>query len=179
MLRTSFAAPVVVALAVAAAGCGGSSNSSTLSPAEQWATGFCGAVNDWKSALGDAKTEATSNPTQDGLQTAAEDARTATDTLVASLKDLGAPDTTSGTQVEDAVNSLSTTIDTQVSSLQDTVNGISSIADLPSAIPKVTASLSTLSTAVSQTVTTIDNADVKGELKSAFDNAPECSNLTS
>lgn len=168
---------VVVALAGAAAGCGGSDSSSTLSPAEQWATGFCGAVNDWTSALGDVKSEVTSNPTQDGLQTAAEDARSATDTLVSSLKDLGTPDMASGTQVEDAVNSLSTTIDTQVSSIQDTVDGISSVADLPGALTKISASLGTLSTEVSQTVTTIDNADVKGELKTAFESAPECANL--
>ena len=179
MRRTWTAVVVVFALAAVAGGCGGSSNATETNPTDQWASGFCTAVTTWKDAIANVKSDVTSNPTKDGLQTAADDARSATDTLVSDIKDLGAPDTTSGQDVRTAVDSWSTTLDSEVSTIQDTVKGISSIADLPSAISTISTSVSTLATASSNALTTIDQADAQGELKTAFENAPECKDLTS
>ena len=181
MLRTTAAFVAVLALAVAAAGCGGSDNSSDTSSVDTWASGFCGAVTDWKNSLTDITSQFKdpSNLSVDGVQSAADDARSATDTLISSLKDLGAPDTESGQQVKDAVDSLSTTLDTEISSIQDTAKGVSSLTDLPDAISKVTASVSTMGTALSQAQTTISDADAKGELKSALEDSPACADLTS
>ena len=181
MLRAAAAFVAVLALAIAAAGCGGSDSSSDTSPVDAWASGFCGAVNDWKNSLKDitAQFNDTSNLSADGVQSAADDARRATDTLISSIKDLGAPDTESGQEAKDAIDSLSTTLDTEMSSIEDTAKGVSNLTDIPGAISTISTSVSTMSTAFSQTLTTISDADTKGELKTAFEDSPDCADLTS
>src|SRR5215211_1696625 len=101
MRRTWIAVLTVVILAGAAAGCGGSDNSSEASPTEEWASGFCTAITDWTTSLQDVTSQFsdTSNLSEDGLQSAAADIRSATDTLVSDFRDLGAPDTESGDEV--------------------------------------------------------------------------------
>lgn len=172
---------VVLALAVTATGCGGSDNESQTDPTAEWASGFCTAITDWKNSLKDVRSELsdTSNASKDGLESAAKDARSATDTLVSDLKDLGTPDTPSGEEVKSAVDSLTTTLDDETAQIEDTAQGVSGITDLPGAISTVFASLSSLSTAFSQTLQTIDNADASGELRTALDNSPECADLSS
>jgi methyl-accepting chemotaxis protein len=171
---------VVVALAVTAAGCGGSGNESQTNPTAEWASGFCTAITDWTDSLKDVRSEFsdTSNLSQDGLESAAEDVRSATDTLVSDLKDLGTPDTPSGEDVKSAVDSLTTTVDDETAQIQETAQGVSSIADLPSAVSEISASLSALSTAFSQTLQTIDNADATGELRTALEDSPECADVS-
>ena len=115
----------------------------------------------------------TSNLSQDGLQSAADDVRSATQTLIDDLKGLGTPDTASGQEVKSSIDTLSTTLDTETSTIEDTANGVSSIADVPSAITKISTSLSTLGTAFSQTLQTIEDADASGELQSALQDSPE------
>ena len=180
MRRTWIAVLAVVALAVTAAGCGGSDNSSDTNPTDAWASGFCSAVTDWKSSLTDigSQLKDPSNLSQHGLQSAADDARSATDTFVSDLKDLGAPDTESGQEVKTAIDSLSQTVDTESTSIEDTAKGVSSIADVPTAIATISTSLSALGTALAQTLNTLDNADAKGELKTALDDSPDCAGIT-
>jgi hypothetical protein len=138
-------------------------------------------VTDWTKELGTITSQFsdTSNLSQDGLQSAASDLQDATDTLVAELKDLGAPDTQSGEEVRSSLDSLSTTLESETSEIEDTAQGVSSIADLPSAITKISASLSALGTAFSQTLQAIDSADVGGELQTALEDSPECADIKS
>ena len=180
MRRAATGLLVVLALAVAATGCGGSDNSSDTSAADEWASGFCGAVTDWKNSLKDitSRFDDTSNLSADGVQSAADDARSATDTLISSIKDLGAPDTESGQEAKDAIDSLSTTLDTEMSSIQDTAKGVSSLTEIPGAISTISTSVAAMSAAFSQTLTTISDADTKGELKTAFEDSPDCADLT-
>ena len=171
---------VVLALAGMAAGCGGD-DESDADPTAAWASGFCSAVTDWTNELGTITSQFsdTSNLSEEGLQSAASDLRDATDTLVSDLKDLGAPDTKSGEEVRSSLDTLSTTLENETSEIDDTAQGVSSIADLPSAISKISASLSTLGTAFSQTLQTIENADVGGELRTALEDSPECADIKS
>jgi hypothetical protein len=171
---------VVLALAGMAAGCGGD-DESEADPTAAWASGFCSAVTDWTNELGTITSQFsdTSNLSQDGLESAASDLRDATDTLVSDLKDLGAPDTSSGEKVKDSLDTLSTTLDDETSEIETTAQGVSSVADLPSAITKISASLSALGTAFSQTLQAIDSADVGGELQTALEDSPECADIKS
>lgn len=173
----------VLAVAGVAAGCGGSDNASETetSPTAEWADGFCGAVSDWTNELQTITQQFsdTSNLSQDGLQSAADDVGSATQTLIDDLKGLGTPDTASGQEVKSSIDTLSTTLDTETSTIEDTANGVSSIADVPSAITKISTSLSTLGTAFSQTLQTIKDADASGELQSALQDSPSCADITS
>jgi hypothetical protein len=180
MRRTWTAALIVVALAGVAAGCGGSSDEQT-DPTAAWASGFCSAITTWTDDLHGITQQFTdtSNLSQDGLASAAEDARTSTDQLVSSLKDLGAPETDSGQEVKSALDTLSTTLDAETAQIQETAQGVTGITDLPSAITKISASLTALGTAFSDTLQTIDNADTKGELKTALEDSPDCADISS
>ena len=142
MRRTWTAALIVVALAGVAAGCGGSSDEQT-DPTAAWASGFCSAITTWTDDLHGITQQFTdtSNLSQDGLASAAEDARTSTDQLVSSLKDLGAPETDSGQEVKSALDTLSTTLDAETAQIQQTADSVTGVTDLPSAITKISASL--------------------------------------
>jgi len=182
MRRTWTAALIVVALAGVAAGCGGSSDDETTAdPTAAWASGFCSAVTTWTDDLQSITQQFTdtSNLSQDGLASAADDARTSTQQLVDSLKALGAPETDSGQEVKSALDTLSTTLDAETAQIQETAQGVTSVTDLPSAITKISDSLSALGTAFSDTLQTIENADTKGELKTALEDSPDCADISS
>jgi hypothetical protein len=170
---------LVVALAVAVAGCGGSDTEED--PTAAWASGFCSAIRSWTDDLQDVTSEFsdTSNLSEDGLQSAANDVRDSTQQLVDDLKSLGRPETDSGQEVQDAVDGLSTTLDNETAKIEDTANGVSGITGLPSAIATISTSLSAMATAFSETLQTIQNADVNGELQSALEDSPNCAGITS
>ena len=103
---------VVALLALIAAGCGSSGGSSTststttsASATETWATGVCTSITTWQAALKSAAGSLKSNPTKNGLQTAGDDAKAATETLASDLKGLGKPDTQAGTTGKDLARS--------------------------------------------------------------------------
>jgi len=181
MIKTLLAT-VVAALTLVAAGCGGGSDSSsTASPADEWAAGFCTAVTTWTDSIksvGDGFKDP-SSLSQDGLQSAADDVKSATTQFVDDVKGLGAPDTESGQAVKDSIDTLSTTLDTESTDIETAAQGVSSLTDLPGAITTVSTSLTAMGTAVSSTLSTIQNADAKGELQTALQDSPECASISS
>jgi methyl-accepting chemotaxis protein len=180
-MRTRIAlSATVAALALVATGCGGS-DSSDEDPTAAWASGFCSAVTTWTDELQTVTSQFsdTSNLSQDGLQSAANDVRSATEQLVDDLRGLGAPDTESGEEVQSALDSLSTTLESESSSIEETVEGISGLTGIPSAITAVTTSLSAMGTAFASTLDTVDNADAGGELQTALEDSPECADISS
>src|SRR6188474_2135611 len=166
MRRSWIVAIVVLAMAGMAAGCGGE-DESDADPTAAWASGFCSAVTEWTNELQTITSQFSdaSNLSQDGLESAAGDLRDATDTLVSDLKDLGAPDTDSGEEVKSSLDTLSTTLETETAEIEETAQGVSSVTQLPGAISTISASLASLGNAFSETLQTIDNADVGGELQ--------------
>lgn len=172
----------VAALALVVAGCGGSSDeSSSASPTDEWADGFCTSITSWTDSIQSA-TEQFSDPSslsQGGLESAANDVKSATDELVDDLKGLGTPDTESGQAVKDSVDELSTTLDTEVAKIYDAVDGASGLTGLPSAVSTITTSLTAMGTAFSSTFQSLENADVKGELQTALKDSPACADISS
>jgi len=167
---------LAASLALAAAGCGGSDEPSEESATVEWADGFCTAITTWSDELKQATAELTS-PSQDSLDQAANDVRTSTQQLVDDLKSLGAPDTESGQEVKDALDELATTLDDGDAEIEEATEGVSGLTDLPAAITTITTTLSAMGTAFSSTFQTIEDADVKGELQDAFEQADSCSDI--
>jgi hypothetical protein len=168
---------VVASLAAVAAGCGGSDEEAD--PTAAWASGFCTAVTTWTDSLQDVLSQFsdTSSLSEDGLEEAANDARSSTEQLVDDLEALGAPDTESGEEVRSSLDTLSSTLESEVAEIESTVEGISGITGLPSAISTVFASLTAMGTAASATLQAIDSADVGGELQTALEDSPECAGI--
>lgn len=184
MIRKLLVTMAVAVLAIAAAGCGGSDESSSATettPASQWADGFCGAITTWTDSLKSVTDQFSdlSSFSEEGLRTAADDLQSATDTLVEDLKGLGTPDTDSGEEVKSSIDELSSKLETELEAIQTTVDDTSGITALPGAAQDITGSLSAMSSAFASTLSTIEDADVQGELKDALESSPACDEITS
>ena len=178
-MRRALTLTALVLVAVGVAGCGGSD--SEEDPTAAWASGFCSAITTWTDEL-ESITEQfsdTSNLSEEGIRSSATDARSATDQLVDDLRGLGAPETESGEEVRTSVDELSTTLETEAAKIEETAQDVSGIADLPSAITTISASLGAMSTAFSSTLTALRDADVEGELEAALEASPDCDEISS
>jgi methyl-accepting chemotaxis protein len=179
-MRRAFAlTAAAIALSIVAAGCGGSDTAKD--PTAAWASGFCSAVTSWTDELQTVTSQFTdtSNLSQDGLQSAANDVRDATENLVGDLKDLGAPETDSGQEVKTAVDGLSTTLENESASIDETAQEVTGITSLPSAITSISTSLAAMATSFSEAFQAIEKADVSGELQAALQDSPECADISS
>jgi len=180
MTKTLLVTAVAV-LALVAAGCGGSDESSSASPTDEWADGFCTAITTWTDSL-QSVTDQFSSPSSlstSALEDAANDVKNSTETLVDDLRGLGAPDTESGQAVKDSIDELSTTLESDVADIESAADGVSGLTGLPSAITSITTSLSAMSTAFASTLQTLESADAKGELQTALEDSPACADISS
>ena len=178
MGRVLALAAAAIALSVAAAGCGGSD--SEEDPTAAWASGFCTAVTNWTDDLQSVTSQFTdtSNLSEEGIQSAADDVKSSTQSLVGDLRGLGAPPTDSGDAVKSALDGLSTTLEDESTSIQETAQSASGLTGIASAISSISTSLSAMATSFSDALTTIQNADAKGELQSALQDSPDCAEIT-
>jgi len=167
---------LVVVVAVLAAGCGSKKPMTTA----EWANGVCSAVGTWKDSLTSAAEPLKSgNVSKDSLQTAANDVKSATDTLQSDLKDLGKPNTQAGQQAQDEINTLTSELQTDVDTIKSAAEGASGVSGISSAVTTATTTVSTMKAQVSSTVTSLKQLDAKGELNTAFKQADSCQQLTS
>lgn len=175
-LRLAFV-PVVAALALLAAGCGGKSNSKPET-ASDWATSFCSSVTTWKDSLTSAVAPLKNgNITKDSIDTAFNDFKSATNTFTDDLKNLGKPPTQAGDQAKQDIDQLKSQIDDGVNSIKSSVNGASGVSGILSAVSSVTATLASMRTDVTTTYHNLQQIDTNGELTSAFANSQSCKTL--
>ena len=118
------------------------------------------------------------NVSKDSLQTAADDAKSATDTLTSDLKDLGKPDTQVGQQAQDQIDALTNDLQTDVDTIESAVEGVSGVSGIPAAVTTATTTVSTMKTQVNATITSLKQLDAKGELTTAFQQSSSCQQLT-
>ena len=177
---------LAASLAFLAAGCGSSgggstttSSSTSASATDTWASGVCSSITTWQAAIKSTAGSLKSDPTKKGLQTAAGDAKSATQTLASDLKGLGKPDTQAGQQAKDSLDKLSTNLQQDVATIESTVKGVSGVSGALTAVSTVTGTLTTMRTQVKTTFTDIQGLGAKGELKTAFANSSACNSLTS
>jgi flagellin-like hook-associated protein FlgL len=179
MTRTrTLAAALVAGIALVAAGCGGDDESE--SAATQWAGDVCTAVNTWRSDITTTASSVTSNPTRAALEEAANDAKSTTETLVDTLKGLGAPDTESGDQARGALDTLSTGVQGDVDAIQKAVQDVSGVQGLLGAVSEISAALTNISSQLSDALDELGSLrDVDAELRQAFSDAESCDGLLS
>jgi methyl-accepting chemotaxis protein len=184
---TSALAACLASFALFAAGCGGDDESSspatteasTRASTDEWADSFCSALMTWRNDLEEAAEPLTdlSSLSEESLQQAADDAKTATETLSDSLNGLGRPDISSGEQVRSSVQDLATDVENGANEIETAVEGVASVADIPSAIDTITTTVTDMGTEVDGAVQTLEDADASGELKTAFADADSCGEL--
>jgi hypothetical protein len=168
-------AAAVMAVALLAAGCGSnkSADTTTTSATVDWANGLCGAVSTYQASLTDAAKSLTGNLSKSGLAKAADQAKSATDTFVSTVKGLGQPDTNSGKEAKATVDTLSSQLDTDVSTIKSATS-----SSLLTGVSTITATLATAQKQITTAFDQLKGLDAKGELGDAFSQASSCSSLT-
>jgi hypothetical protein len=168
-------AALVAGLALAAAGCGGGNETSAST---QWAGDLCTAVNTWRNSIAATASTLSSNPTREGFQQAANEAEATTRTLIDTVKGLGAPDTKSGDQARAAVDSLATSLQSDVDTIKGAVENVSDVQGLLAAVSTVSTTVANISTQLKSSLD--DLAALRqsdDELKQSFEDAESCNGV--
>jgi phage-related protein len=166
---------LVAALALVAAGCGG--DDEEASSTTDWANELCTAVQDWTDELEAVGTAVTSSPSEESLREAASDLDAATEQFLEDVRDLGAPETESRDEAEQAIEELADTIEGEKQEIQDAVDDVQGITGITSAVSSVAASLTAMGEAFQETFDRLETLDASGELEQAFDDAEACDEL--
>jgi hypothetical protein len=167
-----------VAAVVLFTGCGSKSNSSTSATVD-WANNLCTAITTWKTSVDSAvKSVNGGNVSKSSLRNAADEVESATETFVDSVKKLGKPKTTAGTQAKTALDQFSTQISNERDKINAATSGVTSVSGIIAAAPTVLESLKTMRTDVSTTYKQLQTLDASGELSKAFKQANACTTLT-
>ena len=151
---------------------------------EEWAGSVCTSLSDWRESI--LSVHAEGEPlTADSFRDKLGDASDATSDLVTQLRDLGPPDLESSDELE---QQLDVSVDELESSFDSLKDGAEEAANAPAdeflqQLAALGSDFAALQTAISGTVTTLQNADVaessKAELQQAFADAPSCESLRS
>jgi hypothetical protein len=178
----------VLAAAILAAGCGGGSSSSSTTgssatgssttSADDWANSVCEAFTTWTTTITSAGQSIKDNPTDDGLRSAGDDIKSATQSLSDELKGLGRPDTNSGQQAKDAVDQLATKLDANQQKIETAIDDASGASGALTAVSTVSATLVTMGNDIGTTFQQLDQIDGQGELADAFQQSDACAGLT-
>jgi hypothetical protein len=188
------AAAVAAILVLVASGCGGgskkSSSETTTSAttsssgggtvsATDWANGFCSAVSAWGKSIRSVGPALQGNPSRSAVHGAVATIKNANQTLVASLKSLGAPDVQGGSRVKSAIDSLATTLRTHADTINSALASVGSAQELQAAVQTLATNLSAMGTAFRSTLNQLQsiNKQSAGSLKNSIDHASACKKL--
>jgi len=151
---------------------------------EEWAGSVCTSLSDWRDSIASLHTGG--EPlTADSLRDKLSDASDATSDLVTQLRDLGPPDLEASDELEQQLNASVEELESRFDAVKDSAE---EVADAPAGefvqqLAALGSDLAALQTAISETATTLQNADVaessKAELQQAFADAPSCESLRS
>jgi ABC-type transporter Mla subunit MlaD len=176
--RLFVAVSVTVALSVAAvaAPAGAASKQPTV---KQWANSVCGTVNDWISSIQDTISSATdASSLEAAINTATKGIKKATNTLVDDLDNLDRPDTPQAKKAQQSVEKLSNQLQQTVHDIEDTLSSSGKGGgDIASTIEDVGNSVQAAIQQIQTTTKTLKGLDADGQLKTAFQTAPECKTL--
>jgi hypothetical protein len=158
------------------AGCGGDNDGG--SSADSWATSVCTDLSTWRDSVkSTAAAFSGGQLSQAQVQDAADEISNSTEQLVGDLKDLGAPDTESGQQAKDAVDQLSSELQTDLGEVERAAAGASGAADTAQVVSTMRTIATTMQTQLSTAFQSMEQADP--ELKSALEDSEACQDLKS
>jgi len=182
MRRIALASALVATVVLLAAGCGGG-GSDQASPEEQWANDVCSSIVTWKTEIEGIVSD-TSNAIKSpadaraALESAVDDGKTATETLVSDLKSLTPPGTPEDQQAKQALDTFADELQTTASEAQAALSGLSdasSLADITKSLSGLGAQLQATLTSGEDLVTSLESAG--GAIKDGFENASSCKDL--
>jgi gas vesicle protein len=171
----------VVALLLAAAGCGGDD---TQSASEQWADSVCTSMDDWATQMqqhAEDVQEAITSPSADSvatIQAAIAQGADATQDLVSTLEALEPPPTSDGQSARSLLDSFTTELEQTANEVQDETESLqsgSSATELATAIGTIATEVSSAVAKAQSTFASLQ--ELEGELRDAFAREDSCQQL--
>jgi hypothetical protein len=153
--------------------------------ADEWANSICLSLSDWGDSINSLADVGGQQLTPELLDEKLGDAEDATSQLVTDLRDLEAPDIEAGDQLSEDLDSSAQQLESSFEQLKQSAQAAT---DAPAGeflqkLAALASDFAALQTAISTTVTTLENAnvgeDAKAELQQAFSGAPACQSLQS
>jgi hypothetical protein len=186
LVAAAVAAIVVVIAAVVIMRVTDDDESSANVSTATWASSVCTNISDWESSISSLADVSGETLDRDSLSEKLDDAQQATETLVTNLKELGRPDTESGQQLqqelETAADDLESSWENLKAGAQDALDADSATAFLQ-ALADLAPDVQSLLTTASTTLDTLENADVADEsadeVQQAFEDSASCQELRS
>ena len=180
------AALVVVAAVVLAVVLVRNSRSESTPSTTEWAGQVCTSLDKWRTSI-TSLASVSGIPTQDDVRKKLTDAQVATEQLVTDLKNIGPPETTSGTQLKQKLEQqgeqLQQSYEKVKTGAQSAVNNASGTADLLQRLAAVLPDFQKLVNEISTTIETLESSNVAGdsvdEVRQGFENAESCKKLRS
>jgi membrane protein implicated in regulation of membrane protease activity len=166
---------LLVVLVLSLAACGGDDESAS----EEYANGVCSSLSTWVTDIEEtvrSLTDAGLSVTREDIQTAFDESRDATDTLVNDLEELGPPETDDGQAAQEQLDGLATQLRQQLDLIQEAIDsggGLTAIA------ASVSTAVAAAANAVNTTYQNLQGLDPAGELGDAFDSSDDCESLQS
>jgi len=168
------AAALVAGVALVAGGCGGGEDGDA-SGSTAWANDLCTAITTWKSSIDQTALGLTSSPSREGLETAAAEARSATQTFVDTVRALGAPGTESGEEARAATESFATSVESGAAEIEAAVESVSGPTGIFDAISSIRQTIAQLSEDLASTADALEGlANADDELEQSFTEASAC-----
>src|SRR5262245_5451324 len=150
---------------------------------EEWAGEVCTSFSDWRTSITSLADVSGEPLTPDTLRDKLDEASHATSELVTQLRDLGAPDLEAGDELRQQLDDAAEELESKYDTLRDSAEAA---ADAPPSeflqqLAGLAPDFAALQTAISTTVSSLQNANVgdesKAELERAFADAPSCQSL--
>jgi hypothetical protein len=175
-VRSVAVALLVVVLALMAAGC----TAEGERPAVEWADGLCSAIVTWREDLRliANRFDDPSSLDRESFEDAASDAVDETEEFIDELRDLGRPDTEAGEAAEEALDELSDELETSLDRIAEEIENASGLPGTIESVANIVGELGEMGVAVDNAYTMIRAQDVSGELRTAFEQAESCDELT-
>ena len=176
--RWVITAPILALLAVlvlAAAGCGGSSDTKAN---EAYANSVCSAIGNWEQQIKSIATSFIGGVSQASFQASITQAEAATKTLVTQIKAVPPPDSSQGQaakqQLDQLTTDISNTVDAATTALTQ-VQANPSAAALSATVATLAPQVQSLATETNAAISTLKDAG--GSLASAFKSTDSCKSL--
>jgi hypothetical protein len=170
-------AALVVLVGAACGGSGGDSTSTSAAAAQDWTNGLCTATNTYiqsLTSLGD--TLKGGNITRDSLNSAVDEAKSATQTFADDIKAVGSAPV-SESEAKKVLDDLTDELSKGADAIKSALSDVSNASEALGAVSTVTATLATFGTQISSAYSQVKELDPKGTIQSAFADAPACSSL--
>lgn len=163
----------LLAVVVLLAGCGGDGSSAS----DDYANDVCSNLSTWVTDVEEtvrSLTDAGLSISREDIQTAFDDTKESTDSMVNDLEQLGPPDTEDGQEAKSELDELAAELRQQLEVIEQAVNE----GGGPVAIAAtVSTAVSAAANAVNTTYRNLEGLDPPGELRDAFQDADECNSL--